>query len=174
MWQDFYFFQHIQKVPTGYKLKGEATFDNTLNNLNNPNNPPQNVYSGFNTTDEMFLVYFHYMPYQNGDETYDLNQFVSASVGEYIPNEEGSIQVFPNPFNKGCNIHLPEELSINDQVYVYSVSGELIRKLTNLNGVQDLYWDGNNDQGDQVSNGLFYVSARIGNKLLSKKIMKFD
>jgi hypothetical protein len=174
MWQDFYFFQHIQKVPAGYKLKGEATFDNTSNNPNNPNNPPQNVYSGFNTTDEMFLVYFHYLPYQNGDETYDLNQFVNASVGDYLPNESGSIHVFPNPFNKGCDIHLPEQLGVNDQVYLYSASGELIRKLTNVNGMQVLHWDGNNDQGNEVSNGLFYVSARIGNQLMSKKIMKLD
>jgi len=174
MWQDFYFFQHIQKVPTGYKLKGEATFDNTVNNLNNPNNPPQNVYSGFNTTDEMFLVYFHYMPYQNGDETYDLNQFVNASVGEYLPNESGSIQVSPNPFSTGCDIHLPEILGLNDQVYLYSAAGELIRKLTNVNGIQDIHWDGNYDSGVKVSNGIYYVSARIGNKLLSKKIMKLD
>lgn len=170
----FLFFPTHSESSDELQTKGEATFDNTVNNLNNPNNPPQNVYSGFNTTDEMFLVYFHYLPYQNGDETYDLNQFVSASVSEYIPNEEGTIQVFPNPFNKGCDIHLPEEMGINDHVYVYSVAGELIRKLTNLNGLQDVYWDGNNEQGDQVSNGLFYVSARIGNKLLSKKIMKFD
>jgi hypothetical protein len=164
----------MQKVPTGYKLKGEATFDNTASNVNNPNNPPQNIYSGFNTTDEMFLVYFHYLPYQNGDENYDLNQFVNASVDDYLPNESGSIEVFPNPFKKGCDIHLPEKLGVNDQVYLYSASGELIRKLTNVNGTQDLHWDGNNDQGNEVANGLFYVSARIGNQLLSKKIMKLD
>jgi hypothetical protein len=99
---------------------------------------------------------------------------VNASVEDYLPNESGSIQVFPNPFHHGCDIHLPEQLGVNDQVYLYSASGELIRKLTNVNGIQDLHWDGNNDQGNEVANGLFYVSARIGNQLLSKKIMKLD
>jgi hypothetical protein len=173
-WQDFYFFQSIQKAPIETTIYGSGIYDNTSNNMHNPNNPPINVTAGLNTSDEMFLVYFHYMLYQNGDENYDLNQFGNASVGEYLPNETGSIQVFPNPFNKGCDIHLPETLGIDDQVYLYSSSGELIRKLTNVNGIQDLHWDGNNDQGNQVSNGIFYVSARIGNQLLSKKIMKLD
>lgn len=119
-------------------------------------------------------LHFHYLPYQNGDENYDLNQFVNASVGDYLPNESSSIQVFPNPFNNGCDIHFSEQLGADDQVYLYSASGELIRKLTNVNGVQDVHWDGNNDQGNEVANGLFYVSARIGNQLLSKKIMKLD
>jgi hypothetical protein len=174
MWQDFYFFQHMQKVPNGYFLKGEATYDNTTNNLNNPHNPPQNVSSGFNTTDEMFLVYFHYMPYQNGDENYDLNQYVNASVGEYYNNITGDISVSPNPFNHGCDITLPKKLSADDHVYIYSASGELIRKLPCINGVQSLHWDGYNEQGKELGNGVFFVSARIQGELLSKKIMKLD
>ena len=67
-WQDFYFFKHMQKVPQGSKIKGVGVYDNTATNEHNPNNPPVMVTAGLNTNDEMFLVYFHYMLYQNGDE----------------------------------------------------------------------------------------------------------
>jgi flagellar hook assembly protein FlgD len=59
-------------------------------------------------------------------------------------------------------------------VYIYSASGELIRKLPNINGVQSLHWDGFNEQGKELGNGVFFVSARIQGELLSKKIMKLD
>lgn len=67
-WQDNYIFPNTVKVPSGATLRARAFYDNTANNPFNPNNPPQNVSSGEGTGDEMMMVFFAYMPYQNGDE----------------------------------------------------------------------------------------------------------
>jgi len=67
-WQDNFVFQNAVKVPNGYTLKATALFDNTSNNPNNPSSPPQNVSAGEATTDEMMMVFFSYLSYQNGDE----------------------------------------------------------------------------------------------------------
>jgi hypothetical protein len=67
-WQDNFVFQNAVKVPSGYTLKATAMFDNTSNNPNNPSSPPQNVSAGEATTDEMMMVFFSYLSYQNGDE----------------------------------------------------------------------------------------------------------
>ncbi len=67
-WQTNYVFPNAVKVPNGYSLKATAFYDNTTNNPDNPSSPPQNVSAGENTTDEMMMVFFSYMPYQNGDE----------------------------------------------------------------------------------------------------------
>lgn len=67
-WQDTYVFPNAVKVPSNSTIKAIATYDNTTNNPDNPSNPPQNVVAGEATTDEMMMVFFGYLPYQNGDE----------------------------------------------------------------------------------------------------------
>jgi hypothetical protein len=67
-WQGFYNFRQPVHVPYGSTLYAHATYDNTVNNPQNPNSPPQNVSLGEATTDEMFIVYYAYLPYQLGDE----------------------------------------------------------------------------------------------------------
>lgn len=67
-WQDNYIFPNTVKVPSGATLRARAFYDNTANNPFNPNSPPQNVSAGEGTEDEMMMVFFAYMPYQNGDE----------------------------------------------------------------------------------------------------------
>lgn len=67
-WQGFFTFPHLTKIPQGYTLHGEATYDNTANNPFNPNDPPQWVSFGEGTEDEMFFVFMDLVPYQEGDE----------------------------------------------------------------------------------------------------------
>ncbi|MFN0203767.1 MAG: InlB B-repeat-containing protein [Bacteroidia bacterium] len=67
-WQDNFVFQNTLKIPSGYGLKATAFYDNTTNNPYNPSSPPQNVTAGESTLEEMMMVFFSYLPYQNGDE----------------------------------------------------------------------------------------------------------
>lgn len=173
-WQDFYFFRYIQKVSTGFKIKGEAKYDNTVNNPHNPNSPPLNVSSGFNTTDEMFLVYFHFMPYMNGDENYDLQELMSATLGDYMEEDLNGIVSYPNPFQENICIEFKDPFEISDQIFVYSSSGDFICKLDPIVGASKVLWDGKNSNGQNVSNGAYYLSARIKGKAYSKKLLKFD
>ena len=173
-WQDFYFFRNLQKVATGYRIKGEAKYDNTVNNHHNPNSPPLNVSSGFNTTDEMFLVYFHFMPYMNGDENYDLEELMSASLAEYLPEDPNGIMTFPNPFREIVQIEFKEPFESGDLLSIYSSAGDFICKLNPLIGTKELIWDGKNSNGEIISSGVYYLSARIKGKVYSKKLLKFD
>ena len=173
-WQDFYFFRNLQKVATGYRIKGEAKYDNTVNNPHNPNSPPLNVSSGFNTTDEMFLVYFHFMPYMNGDENYDLEELMSASLAEYFPEDPNGIMTFPNPFRECVQIEFKETFESADLLSIYSSAGDFICKLNPLIGTKELIWDGKNSNGEIISSGVYYLSARIKGKVYSKKLLKFD
>jgi len=66
-WQGMYAFQNAIHVPRNTVLNAEAYYDNTSNNPNNPNYPPQTIVAGEATTNEMMLVFFAYLPYQNGD-----------------------------------------------------------------------------------------------------------
>ena len=167
-WQDFYFFKHIQKAPSGYKIKGEGSFLNTTGST---------VTAGLNTSDEMFLVYFHFMLYQNGDENYDMEALMSASLDEQISPDNSPISVYPNPFNEGTMISHPG-VQAGDvvSVSIYDYQGKLIRKLAQSetaaeNGLQ-ISWDGNNATGTQVRNGVYFVSINVNGENSTKQLIK--
>lgn len=70
-WQYFYTFRHMLKVPKGFEIVAEATFDNTIHNPYNPHSPPKTLRAAgrnMKTTDEMFQFFVNYVPYREGDE----------------------------------------------------------------------------------------------------------
>lgn len=74
-WQYFYTFPKMLKVPGGYRIKVEASFDNTRENPLNPYNPPQLIMEregSMRTTDEMLQFIINYTMYQSGDEHFSL------------------------------------------------------------------------------------------------------
>lgn len=175
-WQDFYFFKNIQKVPIGSRLFVEALYDNTTSNSHNPNNPPQWVFAGENTTDEMLMVYFHYLLYQPGDELIDLESLLNLG----IPTSEASSNewcIYPQPTENSTHI-VPPSIAVGDQVslYVYNSEGRLIRKLLEnsvisapFNGME---WDGKNDAGTTVSPGVYLLSLTKNGAFFQTKLLR--
>lgn len=175
-WQDFYIFKNLIKVPENSSLKAEALFDNTTTNTHNPNNPPITVYPGTNTSDEMLLVYFHFLPYQPGDENYNLEDLMTLSLDDIDEMSSPNINVSPNPFNNSLNIEVDGNNSINNlSVSIYDQQGKLVKTLARGETFTDsklLNWDGNNESGQQVKKGLYYVSILINGEAQSRKIIK--
>ncbi|MCB0759982.1 MAG: T9SS type A sorting domain-containing protein [Flavobacteriales bacterium] len=129
-WQQFYFFQNIQVIPAWSTIYGEGSFDNTASNPHNPNDPPIMVTAGLNTTDEMFLVYFHYLPYEEGDELLDLNEMTTLpmNVGEHhVPGT--LVQVLPNPFEEEVQFEIQRRTPGNVSLYIYSMNGALVERV---------------------------------------------
>ncbi len=74
-WQYFYKFKQLLKIPKGTTIFVEGVYDNTSQNPNNPFSPPQEIRErngSMKTTDEMFQLIVTYVPYQKGDENFDL------------------------------------------------------------------------------------------------------
>lgn len=176
-WQDFYFFKNIIKAPTGTIIKGIGVYDNTASNPNNPNSPPIAIGPGLNTTDEMFLVYFHYMLYQAGDETYDLEALMGAALAEMTKEEKSDVTIVPNPSTEETNISL--EASIGDKLsmYIYDTQGNVVNKLISNSTVNSkrvqVNWDGKNEQGASVNKGVYFVSINLNGKFITKRIIRF-
>ena len=70
----------MKKIDGGSIIKSIAYYDNTSANLHNPNTPPQTICAGFNTTDEMFVIYYLYTLYQNGDENLNLDSLMQSGM----------------------------------------------------------------------------------------------
>lgn len=76
-WQYFYKFKKLLKIPKGTTIHVEGIFDNTAANPNNPFSPPQEIRErngSMRTTDEMFQLIVTYVPFQKGDEEFDLEK----------------------------------------------------------------------------------------------------
>ena len=120
-WQLYYTFLNPQKVPAGTTFKSEGVYDNTTANELNPNSPPITVSNGSLTTDEMFLTYFIYADYQEGDELIDLGSV--SSLDEKAPAQ--NVSVYPNPANDFLTVELPDGVA-QVQVRVLDSKGRLI------------------------------------------------
>lgn len=122
-WQGFYFFQQIQKLPAFSTLHARAVYDNTTSNPNNPNSPPQDICAGLNTSDEMFLVYFHFLPYQAGDEL-----IMQGSVSTKIDEEKfiKAVKAWPNPFEDEIMFRFDLEMPTRVRLALYNQQGQLV------------------------------------------------
>ncbi len=104
-WQGAYNFKFLQKIPAGSTLYYRSSYDNTTANPDNPNSPPKTLRWGFNSSDEMYLCYVFYLPYQPGDEK--ITQDVTAEVELGSPIEKSPIDlkgINPNPSHSDADL----------------------------------------------------------------------
>jgi hypothetical protein len=172
-WQDFYFFKNIVKAPVGSKLEAYAVYNNTTTNHHNPNNPPEFVFAGEGTSDEMFLVYFHYMLYMAGDENYDIESLMSLSVEEMLTKTQNDFLVFPNPFDDKLEIRFKETISTQQvKISIYDLQGKLIRELNPNPSQNSIFWDGENESGKHVNPGTYLISVNNNGYYSHQTIIK--
>lgn len=170
-WQQFYFFQNIIKVPAGSTLHSRGTYDNTIDNPHNPHNPPVNVGAGLNTSDEMFLVYFHYLPYVNGDELLDLESMtqLSSSVDDISATGSG-IRVFPNPASQMVTFELDLEQNATVSVFLYDLHGRLVERM-----IDRVNFSSGKSQNtlpvNQLKAGTYFWSAGVNGRFSSGKLV---
>lgn len=79
-----------------------------------------------------------------------------------------SAHVFPNPckLSAGCNGVTFTRVTLNATISVYSLSGELVRKLTKVGNIDSIGWDLRNEAGARVASGiyLFFIKAENSSK----------
>ena len=171
-WQEFYFFQELQRVPAGSTLHGTGSYNNTSENHHNPNDPPLAVGPGLNTSDEMFLVYYHYLPYLEGDELLDIEALTSLPTHLYeVPMENGStVSVFPNPASNLVNFELNLIASSTVSLSIYSSQGQIVSEvLQNQNtpaGINRTVYD-----SSKLLSGLYYYSLMVNGAAYSGQFL---
>ncbi|MFH1714856.1 MAG: T9SS type A sorting domain-containing protein [Elusimicrobiota bacterium] len=72
---------------------------------------------------------------------------------------------FPNPFRSNNEDHKDitfTELTTEADIEIYTLSGELVRKLTKDPGKLTLTWDLTTDSGDEVLSGVYIYSIKSG------------
>lgn len=175
-WQGIYQFPYPVKVPSGSHLYGEGVYDNTTNNPDNPSFPPVNVCAGLNTTDEMFLIYYQYLPYVTGDENLNIDSLMALSALSISErsNAEIPVLVYPNPSDGTvyfkANLNPQESVTID----IYDLKGSLVYTHTQGAGFGSavISWDGSNLRGGNCIPGTYLYKFKNGNRLHYGRIVR--
>jgi hypothetical protein len=81
---------------------------------------------------------------------------------------------YPNPFHSETTFQVRTSNSSSPlHVSIYNLKGQLVKKLTNsLSATQNtLHWDANDNNGKQVSSGLYFIRARQNGQTSTRKIL---
>lgn len=172
-WQQFYAFENMITVPAWTDVIAQGSFDNTANNPHNPNTPPITVWPGLNTADEMFIVYFQFLPYEDGDELLPLEELTTMPTSVNELNWSASpISCFPNPMNESCEFSFESTSPSMLSLYIYDSNGRLISKVADREqigtGSHNYRWTA--DPG--LAPGIYHYSTRLGGEVFIGKILK--
>ena len=85
---------------------------------------------------------------------------------------------YPNPFNPATTIPLsvPADAATVD-VAIYNLLGQLVRQVWSgplAAGEHRLTWDGRDGQGRPVASGAYLYQLRVGDQLLTRKMVKLE
>lgn len=173
-WQDFYSFKNIVKLPAGSVLHSRGLYDNTASNPNNPNSPPQWVYAGEQTTDEMFLVAFQYLPYQAGDENISLDSLLNPPVAvNEIPVSTFMCYAFPNPSSQQITFQYYLEHPSHVELTIYDNLGKKIKSIREKQsgGTKQIVWNAKDENGNALASGVYFYQIEANRKISSGKII---
>ena len=151
-WQNNYRFPNLVKIPAGSMVHVFGTYDNTVNNPLNPNNPPQPVSWGESTTEEMFLVYFEYVPYQTGDE----NMNITGTEDQFVKPANKLYPIFPNPAKANMTVGFSLAKAEKVSLKLLDVNGKVIKELSK----EQFYPQGRHTaqfSGEKLSAGIYML-----------------
>ena len=124
--------------------------------------------------DFSFDLWLDDMPTQDDCDSVELN---GATGTDELPgsNDVSPItDVYPNPFNQEVNINFVMESPASVQVSIYDVLGRKVATLLDDHiaiGDQHIRWGGQTDSGTIVSNGVYFVSLKVGQTMLSVPVV---
>jgi hypothetical protein len=74
--------------------------------------------------------------------------------------------IAPNPFVS--TIMFQTDYKTNSIITIYNTAGKLIKTLSK----PPLIWNGQDEKGNKIPEGIYFVNAKIGNQIITKKIVK--
>jgi len=91
-----------------------------------------------------------------------------------LPTQFGLDQNYPNPFNPTTVISFDVPKPSAVRIVVYDILGKEVRTLVNNTmspGTYHVTWDGLNDEGRQVSSGIYFYRMEAGSFVSMKKML---
>lgn len=159
------------------------------------NNLPLRLYAPGTWDQGSSMVHLNELTYPEGNPNSLMTPFIANGEVEHLPgdgtlallNDIGwnnfptdvaepalniSFSCNPNPFADGIEFHFENTNSLETVVSVYDVNGSLIRKI--ISSEQSIHWNGTNQYGEEIVNGIYFAKLQSGNQLGILKLIKVD
>lgn len=100
-----------------------------------------------------------------------------VGIAEYSsgPVDKKHIEVYPNPFRNNLNIRLHSSMDDSQSsVAIYNVIGQKVKDLRNTRDgslSNELSWDGRDDLGNPVPNGVYFLNVHSIDTCITKEII---
>lgn len=90
-----------------------------------------------------------------------------------VPIEPVLNQNYPNPFNPLTNISFNLSADSKVDLNVYNIRGQKVRVLADaefrVSGVQNIQWNGEDDNGSKVGSGIYFYKLKVDNSTVDVK-----
>jgi hypothetical protein len=83
----------------------------------------------------------------------------------------------PNPFGSAVAIHFTVPISTRPDMEVFDVNGRSVKHAVlgeHAPGAWQWTWDGTNENGNAVGAGVYFVRARLGSTVQTRRLVKLD
>jgi uncharacterized delta-60 repeat protein len=91
-----------------------------------------------------------------------------------LPDQFNLSQNYPNPFNPTCEIEYALPTDCRVTLSIYNMLGQKVRVLVDEYqeaGYKSVKWDGKDDQGQEVTSGVYFYRLDAGNFTQSRKMI---
>ena len=89
----------------------------------------------------------------------------SLKLSDFSKNIEEA-KPFPNPFTSRQNVQTFGFLPANAKIYIFDIGGQLVRVLDESDGDGGVSWEGRNQKGVLLANGIYYYKVEsVSSKL---------
>ena len=98
--------------------------------------------------------------------SYNIN---TSTDDENIHNNEISLSSYPNPFTNSTIISLYGTTNLHElsRIKIYNIKGQLVRELK----INEVVWDGKDEKGKEVKNGVYFCTIQSGKELYVQKVV---
>ena len=94
---------------------------------------------------------------------FDILTAVDEKESPILPENYCSLTAYPNPFNAQVNLRLSARIDADSKIEIFDITGRKIRSFKVSRGIDQITWDGRNDQGKQVASGVYFAKANSDN-----------
>ncbi len=114
--------------------------------------------------------------FQTADEQWQIDTQVSranALSPASTPTSNRLLGNVPNPFNPTTKIRFALSEPSGVRMEIYGVNGRLVRTLADgpwEAGLHSVIWNGRDEEGDDVSSGIYFVRFRAGNRVETRRM----
>ena len=99
----------------------------------------------------------------------DVNDIIPAFSVDPTHGNEFVLQNHPNPFTGSTTISFSLPHNATGEINIYNIHGQLVKTLTPED--QSAIWNGLNENGRVVANGIYFYTLDTGKEILTKKMI---